>query len=108
MSPDNTKKFCVDESIHRFINSLKSELPKHTYNECAQMVLKFCKLLREAVGIDDPLYRFCRSRIENIVDSIGIIRCNSTTKELTTLNVVFMFVHEVVVTELSRDLELSI
>ncbi|KAF3647338.1 putative 60S ribosomal protein L6-like [Capsicum annuum] len=106
LSPEKTFKFAAHYSIRTFINSLKSELPKHTYSECVRMVLEFCKLLREAVGHDDCLYSFCRSSISAIVEAIEITRCN-TAKGLSALNDVFLFVFEVVVAEVSHDLELS-
>ncbi|KAM3289447.1 hypothetical protein P3S67_017735 [Capsicum chacoense] len=106
LSPEKTFKFAAHYSIRTFINSLKSELPKHTYSECVRMELEFCKLLREAVGHDDCLYSFCRSSISAIVEAIQITRCN-TAKGLSALNDVFLFVFEVVVAELSHDLELS-
>ncbi|XP_055826818.1 E3 ubiquitin-protein ligase UPL5-like [Solanum dulcamara] len=105
ISADNTKKYIAHESIHRLINSLKSTyLPKHRYNEYARLVFVFCKLLRSVVGLDDPLYRFCQS---SIVEFTGVARHYYVTKELSALNDAFLFVRDVVVAELSRELELS-
>ncbi|XP_060173534.1 E3 ubiquitin-protein ligase UPL5-like [Lycium barbarum] len=107
MSAEKTIEFTAHYSIRTFINSLKSELPKNTYNACARILLEFCKLLRGAAGLDDRLYNFCRSSLGPIVESIGIARCKDT-KELLALKYVFPFVRDVVVAELSHDLELSI
>lgn len=106
ISPEKTFKFASHYSIHTFINSLKSELPKHTCIECARIVLELFKLLR-AAWLDDRLYSFCRSSIGAIADAIWIERCN-TAKELSASYDVYLFVHGVVVAELSHDLELSI
>ncbi|KAH0705181.1 hypothetical protein KY289_010257 [Solanum tuberosum] len=109
MSPDNAKKDVADESIRRFINSLMStDLYMKRYSECARLILLFCKLLRRVVGLEDSLYSFCRSSIREIVEAVGIARCKkNVANELLALNDVFMFVREVVVADLSRELELS-
>uniref|UniRef100_M1DDN0 HECT-type E3 ubiquitin transferase n=1 Tax=Solanum tuberosum TaxID=4113 RepID=M1DDN0_SOLTU len=109
MSRDNTKKSIADKFIHRFINSMMSiDLPKKRYSGCARLILEFCKLLRRVVGLEDPLYRFCRSIIMDIVEAVGIARCKkNVADELLALNDVFMIVREVVVADLSRELELS-
>ncbi|KAG5594425.1 hypothetical protein H5410_035657 [Solanum commersonii] len=103
MSPDKSKKHVVDESIHRFINSLTSTiLHVKRYSECARLILVFCKLLRRVVGLEDPLYRFCRSSIRDILEAVGIARCKkNVANELLAMNDAFMLVHEDVVVDLS-------
>ncbi|XP_047971126.1 E3 ubiquitin-protein ligase UPL5-like isoform X2 [Salvia hispanica] len=58
MSPFRTNKSAADEAIRYFLTSIKSILPKHMHHQCVPMILEFCKLLKEAAGIDDPLYRW--------------------------------------------------
>ncbi|KAH0705182.1 hypothetical protein KY289_010258 [Solanum tuberosum] len=109
LSPDKAKKHVADESIHRFIGSLMStDLHMKRYSECSRLILVFCKLLRRAVGLEDPLYSFCRSTLRDIVEAVGIARCKkNVAKELLALNDAIVFVREVVVADLSRELELS-
>ncbi|KAG5573589.1 hypothetical protein H5410_063355 [Solanum commersonii] len=109
LSPDKAKKHVADESIHRFIDSLMStDFHMKRYSECAGLILVFCKLLRRAVGLEDPLYSFCRSTLRDIVEAVGIARCKkNVAKELLALNDAIMFVREVVVVDLSREFELS-
>ncbi|WMV57884.1 hypothetical protein MTR67_051269 [Solanum verrucosum] len=106
MSPDKAKKHVADESIHRFISSLTSTvLHMERYSECAQLILVFCKLLRRVVGLEDPLYRFCRSSIRDILEAVGIARCKkNVADELLALNDAFMLVREDVVVDLSPAL----
>lgn len=89
--PDNSKTYVADESIHRFIISLKNDFPKHIYYECAQMVLNFCKLLRGTAGLEDPLYCFCRSFLKDIVEVIGIARHENVSMELLAFNIMMLF-----------------
>ncbi|WMV58522.1 hypothetical protein MTR67_051907 [Solanum verrucosum] len=78
------------------------------YTECARFILVFYKLLRRVVGLEDPLYKFCRSSIRDIVEVVGIARCKkNVARELLALNDAFMFVREDVVADLSRQLELK-
>ena len=78
------------------------------YNECARLLLVFCKLLRRVVAHEDPLYNFCRSCIREIVEAIGIARCKkNVANEFLALNDAFMFVREFEVDDLSSKLELS-
>ncbi|XP_015160968.1 E3 ubiquitin-protein ligase UPL5-like [Solanum tuberosum] len=109
LSPDNAKRHVADESIRRFINSLMStDLHMKRYSECARFILVFCKLLRRVVGLEDLLYRFCRSSIREIIEVVGIAGCKkNVANELLALNDAFIFVHEVVVADLFRELELS-
>ncbi|KAG5572220.1 hypothetical protein H5410_061986 [Solanum commersonii] len=88
LSLDKVKKHVADESIHRFINSLMStDLYMKRYSECARLILVFCKLLRRDVGLKDPLYRFCRGSIMDIVEAIGITKCKkNVANELLELN----------------------
>uniref|UniRef100_K4DH28 HECT-type E3 ubiquitin transferase n=1 Tax=Solanum lycopersicum TaxID=4081 RepID=K4DH28_SOLLC len=109
VSPDNAKRHVADESIRGFINSLmSSDLQVRRYNECARIILAFCKELRSEVGLEDLLYSFCRSSTREIVAGVGIGRCKENiADEVLVLKDVFMFVREVVVADLSRELELS-
>lgn len=78
MSP-SANKFTADKSVRSFISSFKSMLPKRIYVLCTPIVLQFCKLLRGAAGLDDSLYKFCRSSLGDIVESSGILRRKATT-----------------------------
>ncbi|OIT28105.1 PREDICTED: E3 ubiquitin-protein ligase UPL5-like [Nicotiana attenuata] len=77
MSPDSANKFTADKSVRSFISSYKSMLPKRIYVLCTPIVLQFCKLLRGA-GLDDSLYKFCRSSLGDIAESTGILRRKAT------------------------------
>ncbi|KAK6773615.1 hypothetical protein RDI58_028853 [Solanum bulbocastanum] len=103
------KKHVTNESIHRFIDSLMStDLHMKRYSECARLILVFYKLLRRAVMLEDPLYRFCRRSTRDIVKVVGIAKCKKNiANELLALNDAFMFVREDVVVDLSHELELS-
>ncbi|MCD7458341.1 hypothetical protein HAX54_037956 [Datura stramonium] len=91
ISPDKTLSFTSYNSIWTFVHLLKSELPEHTYTECARMVLEFCKLLRGVSGHNyNYLYNFSLSNIGAMVEAIGISRCKAT-KELLALKDVFLF-----------------
>ncbi|KAK4726845.1 hypothetical protein R3W88_031762 [Solanum pinnatisectum] len=109
MSLDNAKRHVAGESIRTFINSLMStDLHMKRYSECDRLILVFCRLLRKVVGLEDPLYNFCRSSIREIVEAVGIARCEKiVANQLLALNDAFMFVREVVVADLSCELELS-
>ncbi|KAK4731145.1 hypothetical protein R3W88_024133 [Solanum pinnatisectum] len=68
----------------------------------APIFFEFCMILREAAGVDDTLYVFCRSSLaammkENVYDVKHVLR----------LQDIFSFVHELA-TRLSHALELSV
>ncbi|KAG6392384.1 hypothetical protein SASPL_146601 [Salvia splendens] len=63
MSPFGTNKSAADEAVRYFLTSIKSILPRDMHHECVPIILEFCKLLKEAAGIDDPLYRLCRGSL---------------------------------------------
>ncbi|WMV58110.1 hypothetical protein MTR67_051495 [Solanum verrucosum] len=95
--------------MNPFIESLmSSDLHMKRYNDVSQLILVFCKLLRRVIGLEDPLYSFCRSCIRDIVEVVGIAMFKkNVANELIALNDVFMFVREDVTADLSRELELS-
>ncbi|WMV58496.1 hypothetical protein MTR67_051881 [Solanum verrucosum] len=99
LSLDKFMKHVADESIRIFMDLLMSiDLHMKRYNECARFILVFCKLLRSVVGLEDPLYRFCRGSIRDILEAVWIARCKkNVAKELLALNDAFMFVREDVV-----------
>lgn len=71
VSANKSNSACADESIKHFIQSCKTTLPKSIYKQCAPIVLEFCKCLKIAAGIEDPLYTLCRSCLGSMVESIG-------------------------------------
>ncbi|PHT36724.1 hypothetical protein CQW23_24424 [Capsicum baccatum] len=95
-------KIIGDECIRRFIISLKNRPVKPIYSRYAIIVLEFCKILRETVGIEDDLYIFCRSTLGAIIEPIGITSCKAD-KKLVSLQDVFLFVGEIVA-QLQYDL----
>ncbi|KAM3339989.1 hypothetical protein P3S68_029859 [Capsicum galapagoense] len=96
-------KIIGDECIRRFIISLKNRPVKPIYSRYAIIVLEFCKILRESVGIEDDLYIFCRSTLGGIIEPIGITSCKADKKKLVALQDVFLFVGEIVA-QLQYDL----
>ena len=51
--------------------------------------------------LEDPLNKFCRSSIREIVEAIRVARCKKNiANELLALNDVFMFVREFIVVDL--------
>ena len=78
------------------------------YSKYARLLLVFCKLLRRVVELEDPLYKFCRSSIREIVEAIRVARCKKNiANEFFALNDAFMFVCEFEVDDLSTKLESS-
>lgn len=102
MSSHRPNKAAADEAIKHFITNSKNNLPKQTYHECVPIVLEFCKLLKGAAGIDDPLYCLCRSSLGGMVEFIEV----GQKKGLIGIPDIFHFVTELAA-KISRDLVLS-
>lgn len=103
MSSHKPNREIADDAIRLFITSSKSVLPKQIHEDCVPtIVLEFCKLLKRAVGIDDPLYCLCRSSLGAMVEYVEI----GEKKGLVGLRDIFPFVSELAA-KLSHDLELS-
>ncbi|KAL1537266.1 HECT-type E3 ubiquitin transferase [Salvia divinorum] len=98
MSPLRMNRSAAYEAIIHCIASIKSILPMHMHHECVPIILEFCKLLKGAAGIDDPLYRLCRS-------SLGAMMEYTQVGKKAKLEVadIFPFVKELAA-KLSRDL----
>ncbi|KAL8469143.1 hypothetical protein ACS0TY_032105 [Phlomoides rotata] len=103
MSSHKPNREAADDAIRHFITSSKTVLPKDIHVDCAPIVLEFCKLLKRAVGIDDPLYCLCRSSLGAMVEYVEI---GEKKKGLVGLRDIFPFVSELAA-KLSHDLELS-
>ncbi|XP_047940496.1 E3 ubiquitin-protein ligase UPL5-like [Salvia hispanica] len=101
MSPFRTDKSAADEAIRYFLTSIKSILPKHMHHECVPIIFEFCKLLKEAAGVDDPLYRLCRS-------SLGLMMEYTEVGKKAKIEIpdIFPFVEELAA-KLSHDLVVS-
>lgn len=102
MSSHRPNRSAADEAIRQFISSSKTVLPKHTYHQCVPIILEFCKLLKRAAGIDDPLYCLCRSSLGTMVGHIEV----GEKKGLIGVRDIFPFVNELAA-KLSHDLVLS-
>ncbi|XP_050234826.1 E3 ubiquitin-protein ligase UPL5 isoform X2 [Mercurialis annua] len=85
-------KECAESSVRHFLNSCRSSLPKSLHNQCAPIVLEFCKLLR-TVSYNDSLYLSCRSTLGSLLGSMGVCR-GEDVKGLIVLEDVFPFVSE--------------
>lgn len=102
MSSHRSNRAQADEAIRHFITSSKNNLPKQTHQECAPIILEFCKLLKGAAGIDDPLYSLCRSSLGGMVEFIEV----GKKKGLIGVPDIFPFVKELAA-KISLDLVLS-
>ena len=90
------------EQVHCISSLMSVNVCMKRYNECARLLLVFCKLLRRVVAREDPLYNFCRNSIREIVEAIGITRCKkNVANEFLALNDAFMFACEFEVDDLS-------
>ncbi|KAK6149551.1 hypothetical protein DH2020_017076 [Rehmannia glutinosa] len=69
---------------------------------CVPIVLEFCKLLKRAAGVDDPLYGSCRSSLGTMVEYTDI----RENKWSIGLGDIFPFVSELAA-KLSHDLVVS-
>ncbi|KAH7545306.1 hypothetical protein FEM48_Zijuj01G0079600 [Ziziphus jujuba var. spinosa] len=106
VSPIEVNKKCGESSIKHFLSLSRPSLSKHLQNQCAPMVLEFCKLLRR-VGYEDPLYIACRNALGSLLESIGIstpgLTYSENVNELFVVQEIFPFVSELA-NRLSRDL----
>ncbi|KAG6392383.1 hypothetical protein SASPL_146600 [Salvia splendens] len=103
MSPFRSNRSAADRAIKHFINSIKNiMLPIHKLQECLPIILEFCKLLKKAAGIDDPLYCYCRSSLGAMIECI--IVGNKAEVEIPD---VFPFVEELAA-KLSHALVLGV
>ncbi|KAM6585610.1 hypothetical protein CsatB_012612 [Cannabis sativa] len=86
-----------DNSIKLFLTLIRTSLAKALHNQCAPILLEFCKLLRR-VGQEDPLYVACRSALgsllENFVTSNTGSVCADNVGELIGVQDLFPFVSE--------------
>lgn len=87
-------------SIYKFKTLFPN--PVAVSRQCAPILLKFCKILREASGVDDALYIFCRSSLAVLMNWYV-----HDTKRVLKWQDVFPFGCEFA-TRLSRSLELSV
>ncbi|XP_057765028.1 E3 ubiquitin-protein ligase UPL5 [Salvia miltiorrhiza] len=103
MSSHRPNRAAADEAIRQFIASSKTALPKNMYHECVPIILEFCKLLKRAAGIDDPLYCLCRSSLGAMMEYIEV----GDQKGKIDVRDIFPFINELAA-KLSHDLVLSI
>ncbi|PON91379.1 Ubiquitin [Trema orientale] len=96
-SPSKQNKEYGDISIKLFLSSIRTSLTKLLHNQCAPMLLEFCKLLRR-FGHEDPLYVACRnalgSSLENIGNSSSGSASSGNVNELIGLQEISIFVDE--------------
>ncbi|KAJ7967791.1 E3 ubiquitin-protein ligase UPL5 [Quillaja saponaria] len=92
MSPFKGNKECADYSIRHFLNSSRM-LSKTLHNQCALIVLEFCKLLRR-VACEDLLYLACRSTLGFLLENAGVLRGSENVKRLVFMQEIFPFVRE--------------
>ncbi|PON33059.1 Ubiquitin [Parasponia andersonii] len=96
-SPSKQNKEYGDISVKHFLSLIHPSLTKLLHNQCAPMLLEFCKLLRR-FGHEDPLYVACRNALGSLLENIGNSSSGSTSSgnvnELIGLQEISIFVDE--------------
>ncbi|KAI4296004.1 hypothetical protein L6164_035994 [Bauhinia variegata] len=105
MSPYRGNKDCADCSIRHFLSSCRTTLSKSLHNQCARVVLKFCKLLRR-VSCEDPLYLSCRSTFGSLLETAGVSYGSDCSKGMILIQEISPFVRELA-NRLLKDLDYS-
>ncbi|KAL1537264.1 HECT-type E3 ubiquitin transferase [Salvia divinorum] len=90
----HANRVAADEAIRHIITSGKSILQgmPNMHHECVPIILEFCRLLKKAAGIDDPLYCVCRSSLAALLQNIEIGK-----KAKTGIPDIFPFVKELAI-----------
>ncbi|XP_042027823.1 E3 ubiquitin-protein ligase UPL5-like isoform X1 [Salvia splendens] len=101
MSKDN--RGAADEAIRHFVTSSKGILHvmHNMRGEFVPIILEFCRLLKKAAGVDDPLYCLCRSSLAGMVPNTEL-----GEKAKTGIPDIFPFVQELSA-KLTNDFALS-
>ncbi|KAJ7946380.1 E3 ubiquitin-protein ligase UPL5 [Quillaja saponaria] len=93
MSPFEGNKDCADYSIRHFLNSSRTISSKPLLDQCALIVLEFCKMLRR-VAFEDSLYHTCRSTLGSLLENVGTSHGSENAKVLILMQEIFPFVRE--------------
>ncbi|XP_024017830.1 E3 ubiquitin-protein ligase UPL5 [Morus notabilis] len=112
VSPIKENKQHSEGAVKHFLGLIRNSLHKPLYNQCAPILLEFCKLLRR-VGYEDPLYVSCRNALGSLLESVASSNSShgsalpDNVKELIGVQEIFPFVSELS-ERLSRDLVSSV
>lgn len=113
VSPHEGNKYCADISIKHFLNTGRNVLSKPLHNQCAPIILEFCKLLRR-VAHEEPLYQLCRSTLGSLLENVGIssgLKYGEEVKGSIIIKEIFPFVRELghrLVSDLNSSMESAI